>query len=71
MCRQSRKKKTDKKYTHHKVNQDRCSKAALKEREDGKLTTSSGRVFHKLQTDTKSKIERRQFWEMKHESDES
>ena len=27
--------------------------ATINEREDGKLTTSSGRLFHKLQMDTK------------------
>ena len=55
MCRQSRKKNTDK-DAHHRVNEGSCDKATLKEREDGKLTTSSGRLFHKLQTDTKKGV---------------
>ena len=38
---------------HYRVNEGSCDKAALKECEDGKLTTSSRRLFHKLQTDTK------------------
>ena len=46
------KKKTDK-DAHHRVKDGSCDKATLKEREDGKLTTSSGRLFHKLQTDAK------------------
>ena len=30
-----------------------CSRAALNEREDGRLTTFSGRLFHSRQADTK------------------
>ena len=33
------------------MNEGSCDKAAFKEREDGKLTTSSQRLFRKLQTD--------------------
>ena len=53
MCRQSRKKQKTDKDAHHRVNEGSCNEATLKEREDGKLTTSSVRPFHKFQTDTK------------------
>ena len=52
------------------MNEGSCDKAAFKKREDGKLTTSSRRLYKQIQFE-KRRIERRKFWQMEHEGDES
>ena len=42
--------------TFHRMRGESCSRAALNECEDGRLTTFSGRLFHKWQADTKNDV---------------
>ena len=42
--------------TFHRVRGESCSRAALNECEDDRLTTFSGRLFHKRQADTKNDV---------------
>ena len=39
---------------HHEIKVGRCDRATLNKREVDKLTTCSGRLFHKWKTDIKN-----------------